>query len=675
MKTDKLSLNKRAVSLIFRLVLCLSVLITLGGDVETNPGPPRSQKQRTLSFAEPAGVGLASASSPPPSQEATKRATRGSKDSEVMAFLRDMKAEVRTDLAAINSKVDDIHNSVNILKAENESLRQENLEIKQELGKLVSKVDSLEGHSRRNNLRFYGIQGMLGEKWEETELKVRQFISDKLGLSELDRVEIERAHRVGSRNSDTCPIIAKFSRYKDRETIIKKSKQLFDRQSQFSVREDFTERVQLHKRELGKRLVEARSRDQYASMRYDKLIIDDGVYKYDDLSKQVKRIGSTRPGQRPRGSGPRGNVNRPRDHNNDQSTGPLIQVKTEAASAGPPVGAIAGGVSGGVVIIISVVVAFFFLRQRSIRRPASNENKINANTTLLENINDEKAKESTTNERTYYNEGQIMRESTKPNTTGTQPLANKPTSDKKHASAHGVTTSEKDINLKIDEENFGVLEGSSRKDQTYYNEPESSAKMSKILIGQLVKYKFSRGLVKPYVESQKRENISKNRYKGIYPYDDSRVKITVSGGSDYINSSFIDGYKRPKQYIATLGPMSQQLGDFSLFWKMIWQQRVEKIVMVTNLIEQGSHKCEQYWPDPGTSKAYGEIQVKSRSEDEYAEFTRRTFTGTEERALHHLHFTCWPDKAVPDDVTAMIEFRQRVLSTPSTLNGPTVVHC
>ncbi|XP_052772817.1 uncharacterized protein LOC128211790 isoform X2 [Mya arenaria] len=376
----------------------------------------------------------------------------------------------------------------------------------------------------------------------------------------------------------------------------------------------------------------------------------------------------------------------------DNCTSKVIQVKTEAASAGPPVGAIAGGVSGGVVIIISVVVAFFFLRQRSIRRPASNENKINANTTLLENINDEKAKESTTNERTYYNEGQIMRESTKPNTTGTQPLANKPTSDKKHASAHGVTTSEKDINLKIDEENFGVLEGSSRKDQTYYNEPESSAKMSKILIGQLVKYvdekthdafseefeKFSRGLVKPYVESQKRENISKNRYKGIYPYDDSRVKITVSGGSDYINSSFIDGYKRPKQYIATLGPMSQQLGDFSLFWKMIWQQRVEKIVMVTNLIEQGSHKCEQYWPDPGTSKAYGEIQVKSRSEDEYAEFTRRTFTvttGTEERALHHLHFTCWPDKAVPDDVTAMIEFRQRVLSTPSTLNGPTVVHC
>ncbi|WAR17019.1 PTP4-like protein, partial [Mya arenaria] len=124
--------------------------------------------------------------------------------------------------------------------------------------------------------------------------------------------------------------------------------------------------------------------------------------------------------------------------------------------------------------------------------------------------------------------------------------------------------------------------------------------------------------------------------------------------------------------------MSQQLEDFSLFWKMIWQQRVEKIVMVTNLIEHGTPKCEQYWPNPGAGKRYGNIKVESRSEDEYAEFTRRALSvtmGTEERTLHHLHFTCWPDKAIPDDVTAMIEFRQRVMSTPNTLNGPTVVHC
>ncbi|XP_052762247.1 receptor-type tyrosine-protein phosphatase S-like [Mya arenaria] len=299
---------------------------------------------------------------------------------------------------------------------------------------------------------------------------------------------------------------------------------------------------------------------------------------------------------------------------------------------------------------------------------------------------------SPANERTYYNEGQIRRASTKSHSSGIQPPANKPILIKQHAVANVGTASEHDIDLDIDDESNEVLENSSKDDQTYYNEAGLSTNKSMIPAGQLVKYvdgktheaysaefeNFSPGLVKPYVVSQKRENVTKNRYKGIYPYDDSRVKVTVSGGSDYVNASFIDGYKGPNQYIATLGPMSQQLGDFSLFWKMIWQQRVEKIVMVTNLIEQGSPKCEQYWPNPGTARMYDDMKVESRSEDEYADFTRRTFTvtmGSKERTLHHLHFTCWPDKAIPDDVTSMKEFRQRVLITPSTLNGPTVVHC
>ncbi|WAR17610.1 PTP10-like protein, partial [Mya arenaria] len=301
---------------------------------------------------------------------------------------------------------------------------------------------------------------------------------------------------------------------------------------------------------------------------------------------------------------------------------------SEAVKAAPPVAAIAGGVSSGVVIIIGVAVALYFFRRSKIKR--------NGNNKLQANITEEENQEN--------------------------------------------------------DANNGPVANSSKDDQTYYNELGSSTNKSKISIGQLVKYvdgksheafsaefeKFSVGLVKPYVESQKKENTSKNRYKGIYPYDDSRVKVRDSGGTDYINASFVDGYKKPKEYIATLGPMSQQLGNFSLFWKMIWQQRVEKIVMVTNLIEQGSPKCEQYWPNPGTTRKYGDIKVESCSEDEYAEFTRRAFTatmGSEERTLHHLHLTCWPDKAIPDDVTAMIEFRQRVLSTPSTLNGPTVVHC
>ncbi|WAR16872.1 PTPRK-like protein, partial [Mya arenaria] len=172
---------------------------------------------------------------------------------------------------------------------------------------------------------------------------------------------------------------------------------------------------------------------------------------------------------------------------------------------------------------------------------------------------------------------------------------------------------------------------------------------------------------------------------GVY-YNNSvalqRPKVSIDGLVEYVDSLTQDdikvafeGYKKGKEYIATLGPMSQQLGgDFEPFWRMVWQQKVEKIVMVTNLIENGTGKCEQYWPNVGTNKMYGEFRITCHSEDMYAEFTRRALTiikSSEERSIYQLHFTCWPDKGIPDDVTAIIEFRQRVLNTPTTYKGPT----
>ncbi|WAR16679.1 PTPRS-like protein, partial [Mya arenaria] len=118
--------------------------------------------------------------------------------------------------------------------------------------------------------------------------------------------------------------------------------------------------------------------------------------------------------------------------------------------------------------------------------------------------------------------------------------------------------------------------------------------------------------------------------------------------------------------------MAKQLGDFGQFWQMVWQQEVEKIAMVTNLVENEKTKCNQYWPDRGQSKIYGDIEVSCKVEALYADFIWRQFTlskNSDERNLHHLLFTSWPDKDIPDDVTSIIEFRQRVNALPSTFDG------
>lgn len=85
------------------------------------------------------------------------------------------------------------------------------LEKKSEMKSLLQavniKVDKLEGHSRRNNLRFRRIEGNIREDWHTTENKVREFIRDELSAPDLQDVNIERAHGVQGGDPRKCGII------------------------------------------------------------------------------------------------------------------------------------------------------------------------------------------------------------------------------------------------------------------------------------------------------------------------------------------------------------------------------------------------------------------------------------------------------------------------------------
>jgi protein tyrosine phosphatase len=61
------------------------------------------------------------------------------------------------------------------------------------------------------------------------------------------------------------------------------------------------------------------------------------------------------------------------------------------------------------------------------------------------------------------------------------------------------------------------------------------------------------------------ENKHKNRYKNICPYDHSRVLLKTSSEKkwgDYVNASYIDGYKGQRKFIASQGPIKATLKDF-----------------------------------------------------------------------------------------------------------------
>uniref|UniRef100_A0A8C1EDL1 protein-tyrosine-phosphatase n=1 Tax=Cyprinus carpio carpio TaxID=630221 RepID=A0A8C1EDL1_CYPCA len=179
------------------------------------------------------------------------------------------------------------------------------------------------------------------------------------------------------------------------------------------------------------------------------------------------------------------------------------------------------------------------------------------------------------------------------------------------------------------------------------------------------------------------ENRGKNRYNNILPYDSTRVKLSYvddDSCSDYINASYIPGNNFRREYIATQGPLPGTKDDF---WKMVWEQNVHNIVMVTQCVEKGRVKCDHYWPFDQEPLYYGDLVVQMQSESVLPEWTIREFKICNEeqlsysRIVRQFHYTVWPDHGVPEITQSLIQFvrtvRDYINRTP--FSGATVVHC
>lgn len=181
------------------------------------------------------------------------------------------------------------------------------------MGELTRKVDQMENQSRRENLIFHNIPESEDESWEQCETKVRRFISEELELDEI-RMSVERAHRLNT-NSSPKPVIMKFSRFKDKDKVLRtyreKVKAHRERQEQndegasanadatedgrdtetlfggIRVAEDFSPRVHKARAKLRPFLRDFIKAKRNAFIKFYKLVVDDVTYVYSDAEEKL----------------------------------------------------------------------------------------------------------------------------------------------------------------------------------------------------------------------------------------------------------------------------------------------------------------------------------------------------------------------------------------------------
>ncbi|XP_061175340.1 receptor-type tyrosine-protein phosphatase kappa-like [Saccostrea echinata] len=304
-----------------------------------------------------------------------------------------------------------------------------------------------------------------------------------------------------------------------------------------------------------------------------------------------------------------------------------ISTKSEQMA---PMTAVVGGTTGGAVFaILLVILVVFFIRKR--------KEKNQENTSVDQNMNAHYANVMFGNLEELENQSFRISAS---------------------SAVYYNLNIERGVNINQLNEYIHSMEANPDKYQTQFDELKDCPRFL-------------------HVEGQKKENKSKNRFLTTFPYDHSRVVLTFmkeGSGSNYINANYVDSMDERKKYIATQGPKSNTIVDF---WRMVWQENIHQVVMLSNIIEDGKVKCEKYWPEICEPLTFGDLEINLLSAKDFANYSLRQITISykgEGRQIRQFHFTGWPDHGIPETLE-LVHFLKQVQSCDLYGQGPMLVHC
>ncbi|XP_053959223.1 receptor-type tyrosine-protein phosphatase kappa [Anastrepha ludens] len=166
------------------------------------------------------------------------------------------------------------------------------------------------------------------------------------------------------------------------------------------------------------------------------------------------------------------------------------------------------------------------------------------------------------------------------------------------------------------------------------------------------------------------DNRDKNRDVLCVPPDNFRPYLTSFQGNaftDYINSVFVDGYTKPREYIVTEWPLKHTLGEF---WSLVYDQECSVVVVLCQP-PLNSQNFPSFWPHKLKMEKYGPVfSVHSVSSKNYTNIKQWEFKINKKivsltemmagvkaptKTVQLFQLTCWPmGHKVPTSTNSLV---------------------
>ena len=203
-----------------------------------------------------------------------------------ITLLEEEKKALQTSLENSQAEIEDLKAIVNVVNFKQEAANTFSERIERELKELHRRYVKLECHSRRGNMKFFGIKERENETNNDTKRALREFMRTKLKILSVDEenIHFDRAHRITSHRSQSNgrlqprPIIVKPTEFQDKFFIKSFIKNL-PRGNGFGISDDFPKEVDEVRKMLRKRQKKA------AYLNVEKLIIDGAMYRGEETSQ------------------------------------------------------------------------------------------------------------------------------------------------------------------------------------------------------------------------------------------------------------------------------------------------------------------------------------------------------------------------------------------------------